>query len=167
MNSFVIIDVQGFKNIRNNFILKEISILYQNNEYQTFIIKPPYDFCTLYANEQRQIKCMEKHQHGLGWNDGSVTYDSVRKFIQDNISLRTFIYVKGDKKKKWIKEFLGTKHFIINIKDLGCDSLKELKYQYPNQPRCLTHEKMCTLENVFLMKCFLQCDEDEETPWVF
>lgn len=156
MDTEVIIDVQGFKDNRNLFIVKEVAILHNLEEYQQFLIRPPYDFSYLSEKEQKQSIWIQKNHHGIAWNRGSVKYASVKTFLRDNISTQTKVFVKGHEKKQWIKSILGEKGLLINVEELGCNSFRNLKKEYSAVNRCVSHSGCCALENVFLLKRYIE-----------
>lgn len=155
----VIIDVQGFKNIQNKFILKELSICYETGEYQNFIIKPPHTYDILTQYEKKQINWLRKNHHGLSWYDGSITFKSVKNFLLDNISSKTLIYTKGLEKTEFIKKLINNKSCVINVEDIGCNkSFQFLKQIYPKMIKCgVLHyaNKTCALENALIINYFI------------
>lgn len=157
-NKNVIIDVQGYKDWGNNFIVKEIAVLYNENEYQRFLIKPPYDFSYLTEGERKQVLWLQSYKHGLRWNEGVNRYASVRTFLIENIDSHTNVYVKGVEKKKWITSLLGREDGVNNVEEIGCDSLDYLRKYYPTNRRCTStsHSGVCALENVYLISNFLK-----------
>lgn len=108
MENFVTIDVQGFKVNNNKFICKELAISYNSNEYQNFIIKPPFEFWRLPVEYQKQANWLTFNHHNLTWSAGSVSFNSVRHFLKENISKDTPIYVNGAEKKNGSKKSLTT-----------------------------------------------------------
>lgn len=54
-----IVDVQGFKTDDNQFILKEIAILY-SDQLQVFMIQPPFPFQNLTSTEKKTDKMDRK-----------------------------------------------------------------------------------------------------------
>lgn len=156
---YIIIDVQGFKDIHNSFILKELCMYYETGEYQNFIIKSPYAYERLSNCEKRQVKWLQKHYHGISWNEGSISFKSVKHFVLNNISMKSLVYVKGLEKTEYIKKLINNKTLVVNIEDIGCKkSLNFMKQHYPKMIKCgVMHEekKICALENALIINYYI------------
>jgi len=63
----VSIDVQGFLDNNNNFILKEIGIVFEKdpNLNNTFLIEPPYDFTFLNTKSRKTAIWLTNTHHNL------------------------------------------------------------------------------------------------------
>lgn len=154
MVSNIVIDVQGFKNHKNKFIFKEIAVLYNLREFQHFVIKPPYDFSNLTKAEQRQANWLRDNYHGLKWNDGSISFNSVKKFLTSNVA-NSKIFVKGDEKKIWVSKLLEHKVPVYDLEKLGCPNLEALCHENSTVLRCLSHTGNCALQNIFILRHFI------------
>lgn len=149
----LLVDLQGFKSFKNEFIIKEFA--FSTNEYtQVFLIKPPYKFSSLSDSEKRHVRWIEKNK-GILWCEGYIDYREFRRMIH-NYLVGKIIFVKGFEKIKWVNDLcihcsvidLGEKH-IPNLQ-----SLYE-KYGTENEPyNCVYHKKVCALKNVICMKKF-------------
>ncbi|KAJ3645420.1 hypothetical protein Zmor_023079 [Zophobas morio] len=151
----VIIDMQGFKR-DSQFIPKEVVVLFNEDEYFRFLIRPPCEFCELTRKQQNNVKWLTENFHDLEWMDGTVTYKSVQSFILANVSKNTIVYVKGLEKSRWVEEFLKDEVCVETIDDNI--TLKKLKEKFPNVKRCAGHSLTCALENVFLIRNYLKYD---------
>lgn len=149
MNKVIFVDVQGFKDCKNNFIIKEFALATQEFT-QVFLIKPPYSFTKLSAEEKKTVKWIERNR-GIYWSQGNIDYREFKRTVIPILKNRTII-MKGLEKQKWIKE-LCADCFIIDIEDKGCPNFATL---YDNNCKsnfnCLNHEKMCALKNVLCVK---------------
>lgn len=151
MNDIIFVDVQGFKDRSNNFIVKEMSLA--TTEYtQTFLVKPPYAFSKLNCEERRQVTWIEKHRHIL-WSEGFIDYQEFHRMAK-TLLLNKFILVKGNEKVNWVKK-LTNECNIVDIGERGCPKLESLyekfckdKYFY----NCAHHVDYCALKNVLCMK---------------
>lgn len=146
----VIVDVQGFKSDSNNFIVKEIAILY-NNQLQVYLIKPPYPFYNLSKTEMKQVSWIERNR-GIYWKEGYIPYlsynNNICKFLHDKN-----IYTKGIEKMLWIKEITRNNH-VYNLEDKGCPSFMELYETYKLSKEvyaCIHHNQICALKNVMCL----------------
>lgn len=148
-DNIVFIDVQGFKSNSNDFIAKEVAIAFNNNDYFNFIIKPPFNFKCLSIAKQREANWLIKNYHHINWNDGSVSFNSVCKFLKANIK-HSEVYVKGKEKRKWLEEMLHKK--VLDIEDVGCINFKQMEIKYPEYFYCSYHSYgVCALRNALLL----------------
>lgn len=117
---------------------------------------PTFNYEKLTKKNQRQADWLKKHYHGLTWGDGSITFNSVRPFLKQNIGSNTTVIVKGAEKTKWIKEILGEENKVLNIEQSGCPNLKCLQNSNLIRTRCHHHHNgTCALENCFLVREFV------------
>lgn len=152
----VIVDIQGFKDNNNKFIVKEAAVLSSENRVQHFIFQPPYKFQGLVLSKQKLAKWMQIYHHRFPWNFGFIPYYMLENCIAPLLKNK-HIYVKGCEKKNWIRDIFGSDLSVYNMEDdMKCPKLAFLKYRYPNVHRCLIHEGVCALENVLMLEKFLQ-----------
>lgn len=149
-----VVDIQGFRGIRNKFVVKELAVSYNIREFQNFLIKPPYAFEDLPHKQQNQAKWLFNNHHGLTWNEGSINFESVRLFLQANLK-DTTIYVKGSEKKSWLYDVLGENYTIYDLDDFGASNLQKLREKYPYVFKCPTHSGFCALQNVLVLRNFV------------
>lgn len=120
---FAIVDLQGFKDDWNNFIVKELSFLTQNIKFSD-VIKSPYEFDKLSSRSQKVARWLIDNYHGVDWNDGYISVTELRKTILP-ILKNKIIYVKGEEKIHWLRDILDEKNkenlLIVNIEIIGCD----------------------------------------------
>lgn len=151
-NNKVFIDLQGFKSNSNNFIAKEVAVVFinnNNNQHINFILKSPFDFKCLSAKKQKEANWLTKNYHHLTWHDGTVSYQSVCKFLKSNVMYST-VYVKGEEKRVWLQKMLQKR--IFNIEDIGCINFKQMENKYPEYFYCNYHTHgICALRNAFLL----------------
>jgi len=79
----VSIDVQGFFDNINNFILKEIGIVLEKdlNLNNSFLIEPPYDFTLLNAKSGKTAIWLTNTHHKIFWNDREISFPQTRKYL--------------------------------------------------------------------------------------
>jgi len=72
----VSIDVQGFFDNNNNFILKKIGIVFEKdpNLNNSFLIEPPYDFTLLNTKYRKTAIWSTNTHHNIFWNDGENSF---------------------------------------------------------------------------------------------
>lgn len=150
-NETIIVDMQGFKDLKNNFIVKELSIATKNHT-QTFLIKPPYAFKNLTDEEKKQVRWLERNR-GLKWSEGFIDYREFRRIIVPYLSSKK-VLVKGLEKGMWVRELCQDCE-IMELEEKGCPNFLKLYSDYHvdvNKFNCEYHKKMCALKNVLCLK---------------
>lgn len=151
MNTKAIVDVQGFKTDDNQFILKEIALVC-NDQIEVFSVKPPYPFRNLSSTERKQVNWIQRNRN-MYWNDGMIPYNSYVNFI-DNFLKNKTIYCKGLEKVNWIRNILQRDN-VINLEDMGCPKLLSLYEEYRSSNdtyHCIYHPTICALKNVTCLR---------------
>lgn len=148
------IDIQGFQDNNKKFILKEIAVLTSHNELQHFIVIPPYSFHMLSSNSKNTVKWLYRNHHGHKWDDGNTKFVDVVKFLKKYINNCQTVYVKGLEKKLWLSQVLNHPE-IIDLMDIKPTTIKKLRKTYLNIPRCISHNGICAVENVFILRAFI------------
>ena len=124
----VVIDFEGFKYQKRNFIIKELAVY---GEYQdTIYFLPPQSFSSLSKSEQVCYQWITKNLHGLNWESGNYPYEKL-KSIFESISLRyplSEFYAKGKEKSDFLSSLL--KRPVINLDDLGCPKIEHIPSSY-------------------------------------
>lgn len=147
----VIVDVQGFKIDHNQFILKEICILY-NDQIHLLLIQPPFPFHKLSVTEKKQVKWIEKNRK-IYWNDGFIPYSNYSMYINE-ILIDKIIFCKGTEKMVWIKNMLQRAE-VYNLEDMQCPKLLSLYEKYKHSTdvsSCIYHPTICALRNVTCLR---------------
>lgn len=147
----IIIDIQGFKDYNNDFIVKEIVIL-ESNTFHYFLVRPPFPFEYLSNEEKRTVKWVERN-HGILWREGVTDYYIIKNLVEPLMRMK-IILVKGVEKIKWLKEFCYD-CTIINLEDFNCPSFFELYklYSHDNERNCVHHKtNNCAVTHVKLLK---------------
>lgn len=157
---FAIVDMQGFKDDLNSFIVKEFSVLTKNIKFHE-IIKSNLDYDELNASTKRSAEWLKEFHHGLSWDDGYISIGELRQTLQP-ILQNKIIYVKGRDKVQWLREIMHTTNNLLikNLEDLGCDlNLNLFGNQGKNEPpmTCSKHKKMtmdyvCAMRNAIKLK---------------
>ena len=67
-----VLDIQGFKQPENDYIVKELAILALNGDLdpQSFLFKPPYPWRKLDFDLIETNKLFMWHHHGIPWKSG-------------------------------------------------------------------------------------------------
>jgi len=99
-------DVQWFFDNNNNFILKEIGIVFEKdpNLKNSFLIEQPYDFTLLNTKSRKTAIRLTNTHHKIFWNDGENTFPQTRKYLRTITSGKQII-CKGVEKKRFLQKF--------------------------------------------------------------
>lgn len=158
MDEIAFVDIQGFKDIDNNFILKEVFIhtVAENTNYHA-IIESPFQFHRLNQIERRQIQWITNNHHGICWDAGGI---ALTQFLDDMKSVvkEKVVICKGDEKLKWLQIFferISIKKY-INCEDLNCNfKLSQIRNHFD---ACYYHKKIkkhnfiCALKTVMKLR---------------
>lgn len=123
---FAIVDLQGFKDNNNGFIVKEFALFTKNIQFHDIIKSSSCTFDTLNNSSKQSVEWLKHFHHGFDWNDGYITVDELRKTIAP-ILKNKLVYVKGLEKIEWLHQLMSnessskTKLLVVNAEDLGCD----------------------------------------------
>lgn len=155
-SDMMIVDLQGFKDSENRFIIKELAIA--TTEYtQSFLVKPPYPYQKLSIEEKKHVNWIEENR-GIFWNEGYINYREFRRIIKEILSNKKII-VKGEEKIKWLSE-LCSNCVIIDFGNKGCPKFLKLFNKFYNAEvnlNCSFHSKYCALKNViYLRKWYIE-----------
>jgi len=152
----VSIDVQGFFDNNNNFILKEIGIVFEKdpNLNNSFLIEPPYDFTLLNTKSRKTAIWLTNTHHKIFWNDGENSFPQTRKYLRTITSGKQII-CKGVEKKRFLQTFFGSRQ-LINVEEMGCPSFN--KFKGNRFPYCETHLKggVYALNNAYIILTFFK-----------
>lgn len=148
----IFVDLQGFKDINNKFIVKELVIATQQHT-EIYLVKPPYSFSALSVEEKRHVRWIERNR-GYRWSEGIIDYREFHRIIKPHLKDKKIV-VKGEEKIRWVKEISDHEN-ITDIGDKNIPNLKNLHELYSNDNfnNCLSHKsvKCCALKNVLCIK---------------
>lgn len=93
---FAIVDLQGFKDNFNNFIVEEFSFATKNMKFSD-IIPSTCAFDELSAPKQKSANWLTQNFHGITWYDGDIDVielqDTIKPILNNKI-----VFVKGEEK---------------------------------------------------------------------
>ena len=148
----VFVAFEGFT-LPSGFIVKELTILHPNGEYNHYIIKKP-NHTYLNKQEERTVRYVTRHIHGINYNDGDVPYEQLNTILQ---KLEEYtIYTYSTVAETLLHALLPTT-VVIDVKELGHNLPKEL----PN-PNCFRHHikyRYCSKAKAIAIKNFLYEDD--------
>lgn len=124
-----ILDFQGFKSEKNEFIIKELAIISTDDQvYELHLFKPPCSFHQLPQQVRKQVIWLETHFHGLFWNSGYKDFSSLQDVLTNVFKFGGKVYVKGTEKCSVVRELLSSFGVcVINFEDMDCPSLGIIK----------------------------------------
>lgn len=156
MEEWMLLDVQGFKDNNNRFIVKEIYVETKNLQFHDIIKSPAIIEKSLDKKHRRESNWLTKNYHGISWRDGYITINELRRTLYPIFNDNMHIYVKGEEKIVWIKEIMENERLICKNVEIDFDVLPEerdkcwpcVKHKYVTN----TIKTHCALENVKLLK---------------
>lgn len=156
---FAIVDLQGFKNNFNHFIVKEIAVLTKNIKFHD-VIKSSCEFNELNASAKKSVEWLIKFHHRIAWDDGYITADELQKTLAPVLKNK-IVYVKGKEKKAWLLHIMSPMENLLikDMEELGCNLNLSNRNQIPEESTmtCARHKKMleahvCALRNAVKLK---------------
>jgi len=163
-DSSVVVDFQCFNDNANEFIIKEASVLDVTSGILLLhhIAKAPFDRDYLTDDKLRESYWQTKHCHGLDWDQGDILYHVLIDKLTCCLENRSIVYVKGLKKKQFVKDILlrdVSSVMVVDLGDIGCSSLATINNLLSiNQTRCSHHksaQNRCALGNVTLLRSWI------------
>ena len=120
-----IVDIQGFKNSSNEFIVKELAIIALGFDSipSVYLFKPPFEWSYLSSERKSENFWLVRNYHGMSWDIGEVPYYDLSETLRRNLEKATKVHVKGLQKKRFLERYIPN---IYNTEDLGCPSLQKI-----------------------------------------
>ena len=149
----VVIDLEGYKCQKGDFIIKELAICSDNIDIISF--KPSIPFESLTTSERKAYTWTQKNLHGIHYTLGNYEYADLPQ-IMTSIRFRhprSTFYAKGADKCKFLAKQLNTQ--VRNLDDLGCPKVEELN-STSNPEVCPLHCRCCTPKDILLKHCALR-----------
>lgn len=119
---YLVVDLQGFKDYKNDFIVKEF-VLATRYYTQMFLVKPPFAYSTLTSDEKRHVNWIERNR-GIYWREGFIDMRMFKNIVKPYLQNRE-VFVKGNEKIQWVKDLCSDCE-VIDVTELGCPNLKTL-----------------------------------------
>ena len=123
MNTYI--GVEGFLT-KSGFILKELCIFYDSDEYDHYMFEKPN--WTLTGKDLETVRYASTELNGLQLYDGTIPYKEIGGILQ---SIRDYqIYTFSDLAVKTLRKYLPVTKKIKNIQELGFEMPKQLPNSY-------------------------------------
>lgn len=122
-NDFVIVDLQGFRTIRNRFIVKEFCLLDGDYKFHA-LVKSPFSFKQLPSYYQRIANWLTKNFHGLTFDCGDINVNELINSTYPHLEGKK-ILVKGAQKIQWLQYLFRKCGEIdcVNVEDFGFNTI--------------------------------------------
>ncbi len=158
----VVLDFEGFKHRKNEYIIKEISVC--GDFLDTICILPPFSFDKLSSEEKKSHTWVTQNLHGIDWSKGEYNYSFLNSFFL-SLQLRypgAKYWAKGLQKCILLKSYLNQP--VFNLEDLGCPPVTEIVSNHKILP-CAYHadhlplytlQKHCSRRKAFLYYNWLE-----------
>ena len=132
----VVLDFEGFKHRKNEFIVKELSVCC--DFVDTIHLSPPFPFEELSSEEKKSHTWVTQNLHGIGWSKGEYNYNFLSSFFL-SILLRypgAKFWAKGLQKCLLSKSYLNQP--VFNLEDLSCPPIAQIDSHHKILP-CAYH----------------------------
>lgn len=114
-----VIDIQGFRDVNNKFIIKEAAVTFLNNHAQGhWVSTPPYPFTELPLKVQIHNNIQTHQVHGLEWFDGDVSSRHLHANLREVARNATTVWVFGAEKAKIIENI--TARCVVDLALFKC-----------------------------------------------
>lgn len=152
MNS-VVVDFQGFKDEKNNFIVKELAVggidESQKVFYSRFLFKSPYPFHHLPRRIQIANQWVSRNYHGLRWDEGNEDYERLQYILQSTTGYRQVVLCKGAEKSDFLSRMINRE--VINMDGVITRRFSKL----PVQGSPCHHGRNCAVDNLIKISQWL------------
>ena len=147
MNAYV--GVEGFLT-QSGFILKELCIYYDREEYDHYLFKRPG--WQLTEKDVQTIRYASSQLNGLHINDGCIPYQEIAQIL--NVISGHQIYTFSDLAVSTLRQYLPNTRKIKNIQDMGFEMPKNL----PNSRCFRSHRsRYCAKSKACKVRDFMKC----------
>lgn len=169
----LVIDIQGFRDDRGQFIPKEVAVLpinFNKNFVAHFIITPPCPFQELSKPWRTQNNYLTKHHHRIEWFEGNVLGKQLHSDLREIVKNADRIYARGVDKIKFLENISARE--IINLEEWAdCPSFTNLP---ASTEHCYLHVfrdgSVCALNYAYRLKTWLETKlgkkRDEQSRYI-
>jgi len=124
----IVVDVEGFRQRQQNFIVKELSVRGPNFS-DTLFFKPPFAYTENTLSQKRNINWLVKFFHGLSWESGDYDYSFLYTYFT-SLKLRfprAVVYAKGSEKCEFLRNYFVE---VRDLNTLGCPKIGDFKSSF-------------------------------------
>ena len=146
INMSVFIGLEGFT-LPEGFIVKEICLIYPNDEYNHFLFKKPDGF--LSEISKKTIRYTTQHLNNLSYEDGDISCNLLPAILEKVKDLT--IYTYSDIAQKFLQHYLPTTA-IENVQNQG----NKIPSQLPDSKCFRSHnQRYCARAKAIAIKKFV------------
>lgn len=145
------VDMQGFKQPVDDFILKELAIAPLHGEPLVWLFKEPFPWRRLSDKYRKENSWLERSYHGIPWTSGDLLYTQIGDILRAALRDATKILVIGPVKSEWLERF---KFRVQDIEELGFPCVDQPKFVTICTNHNGAYKATCALHNVKMMKKF-------------
>lgn len=148
-----VVDMQGFLQPGNDYVLKELAIVSLNDDVEPIVIlfKEPFPWNRLTEKYKKQNTWLERHYHGISWTAGEKPYNTIGAILRESLYNVSKVWVSGSIQKKWLERF---KFKVQDISEMGYPPLHKIKLATVCPHHNGAYRANCALHNVRLLKKF-------------
>ena len=110
----VFIAAEGFT-LPGRFIVKEITLMFENGEYNHFLLEPPSDYFPT-REEITTIKYTTNNIHGINYTDGTISYEKLTEILCKLHNCKVFCY--GENTRSMLQSYIPFTP-VVNIQQIG------------------------------------------------
>lgn len=155
----IVIDIQGFRDVDEQFIPKEVAVVAINDPIiGHWIMMPPYPFGDLPEKARRENNWLSRNYHGIEWFDGEVNSKYFTIQLREITRQARYIYSRGQEKANYLRNLLSRN--VYNLEGIS-PPLKNLPDAEERGHRCAHHgfranaKFTCALRNAYKLKRWL------------
>ena len=111
----VYIGLEGFT-LTDEFIVKELAILYPNKEFNHYIIRNPPKY--LSEKDSRTVRYTTEHINKLSWYDGDIPYNMIERILKKVRDWKVYTY--GAYARQFLLKYLPNTIVIDVQESMGC-----------------------------------------------
>lgn len=159
-----VIDLQGFRDASNQFIVKEAAVLaLHSNHIGNWFATPPFPFTDLPVDIRTTNNHLTCNHHGVEWFDGDIPQKQIYAKLRDVARTARTIYTRGGEKTTLLQNVLSRR--VTNLEDDNCPSFKKLP---SSDTYCLYHAIhrqgvfVCALNQACQLKTWLSTKSVDE-----
>lgn len=165
----IVIDIQGFRDVNDKFIPKEVAVVAINAPIVGhWIMMPPHPFGELPERVRQENNWLTRNYHGIEWYDGEANPKYFTLQMREITRNTRYIYVRGNEKARYLQNLLSRN--IYNLEGIS-PAFKNLLPEEERGRYCSHHgfRKFgifhCALRNAYKLKRWLvaqnNCDSSD------
>ncbi|XP_072757019.1 uncharacterized protein [Anoplolepis gracilipes] len=167
----IVIDIQGFRDVNDKFIPKEVAIVSIDAPIVGhWIMMPLHPFGELSAKARRENNWLSQNYHGIEWFDGETNLKYFISHLREITRRVRYIYVRSNEKASYLRNILSRD--INNLEDIS-PPFKNLSSKEEDGRYCCYHEFWnfgifrCALHNAYKLKYWIVTQNNRDIDVTF